>query len=37
MVAKLRLDGREAADAWLAEHRSAIGQRATADLPAVFL
>jgi NTE family protein len=37
MVAKLRLDGREAADAWLAEHRSAIGRRATADLPAVFL
>ncbi|HEY3149731.1 MAG TPA: patatin-like phospholipase family protein [Dongiaceae bacterium] len=37
MMSKLRLDGRQAADAWLASHRTAIGRRATADLPAVFL
>lgn len=37
MVSKLRLDGRQAAEAWLAIHRSAIGKRATADLAAVFL
>ena len=37
MVSQLRLDGRAAADAWLAKHRSAIGRSATADLPAVFL
>jgi NTE family protein len=37
MVSKLRLDGRQAADAWLAGNRTAIGKRATADLAAVFL
>ena len=37
MVAKLRLDGRQAAAAWLASHRTAIGRHATADLAAVFL
>jgi NTE family protein len=37
MMSKLRLDGRQAADAWLADHRTAIGRRATADLPSVFL
>ena len=37
MMSKLRLDGRQAADAWLAKHRTAIGRRATADLPAMFL
>jgi NTE family protein len=37
MVSKLRLDGRQAADAWLVTNRTAIGKRATADLAAVFL
>jgi len=37
VVSKLRLEGRQAAEAWLADHRTAIGQRATADLPALFL
>ena len=37
MVSKLRLDGRQAADAWLAANRPAIGKCATADLPAAFL
>jgi NTE family protein len=37
MVSKLRLDGRQAAEAWLAGNRTAIGKRATADLAAVFL
>jgi NTE family protein len=37
LVSKLRLDGRQAADAWLAQHRGAIGRRATADLAALFL
>lgn len=37
MMSKLRLDGRQAADAWLADNRTAIGKRATADLAAVFL
>jgi len=36
-VSKLRLEGRQAAEAWLADHRAAIGRRATADLPALFL
>jgi NTE family protein len=37
MISKLRLDGRQAAVAWLAGNRTAVGRRATADLPAVFL
>ena len=37
MVSKLRLDGRQAADAWLSTNHAAIGRRATADLAAVFL
>lgn len=37
MISKLRLDGRQAADAWLAGNHTAVGRRATADLPAVFL
>jgi NTE family protein len=37
MVSKLRLDGRQAADAWLTTNRTAVGKRATADLTAVFL
>jgi len=37
MVSKLRLDGRQAADAWLTSNRIAIGRRATVDLAAVFL
>ncbi|WP_162917570.1 patatin-like phospholipase family protein [Dongia deserti] len=37
MVSKLRLDGRQAADAWLARNHTAIGKQATADLPAMFL
>ncbi|MEZ5830100.1 MAG: patatin-like phospholipase family protein [Dongiaceae bacterium] len=36
-ISKLRQDGRQAAEDWLAHNRLAIGQRATADLPAVFL
>ena len=37
MAAKLRLDGRQAADSWLAANFGAISKRATADLPAGFL
>jgi NTE family protein len=37
VASRLRLEGRQAAEAWLADHRTAIGQRATADLPALFL
>jgi NTE family protein len=37
VVSKLRLEGRQAAEAWLAGNRAAIGRRATADLPALFL
>ncbi|HEV8390614.1 MAG TPA: patatin-like phospholipase family protein [Dongiaceae bacterium] len=37
VISKLRLEGRHAADAWLARHRSALGRRATANLPALFL
>jgi NTE family protein len=37
MLSRLRLEGRQAADAWLAGNRAAIGQRATADLASVFL
>jgi NTE family protein len=37
MMSKLRLDGRQAADAWLATNRAAVGKRATADLAEVFL
>jgi NTE family protein len=36
LVARLRQDGRDAAAAWLAEHRDAIGRRSTLDLAAAF-
>jgi NTE family protein len=36
LVARLRQDGHEAATAWLAEHRDAIGRHATLDLAAAF-
>jgi NTE family protein len=37
MMSKLRLDGRQAAEDWLARNFTAIGRKATADLAAVFL
>lgn len=37
VIAKLRAAGREAADAWLAGNRTAIGRRATVDLAEVLL
>jgi NTE family protein len=37
VMSKLRLEGREAAEAWLVGNRTAIGKRATADLASVFL
>ncbi|MGH6890692.1 MAG: patatin-like phospholipase family protein [Dongiaceae bacterium] len=37
VISRLRAEGRQAAGAWLAQHRGAIGNRATADLAARFL